>query len=416
MRTSPLARRARRAPLALDDHNNTRSHPLKRGSTVVIVPGEIGNRIQRLRIANGLSQAQLAEATVMPTGAVSMVEHGRQALDDETLARVADVLGCSVDYLTRSRNHPAATRPWLRAYADASKKVVDRYIADTEMAIDAFHTLRLTGIPETLPYFDDDGNDESAIEEFAGEVRHAAGLSDGDVVGNCIRGVERLGVIVLPMHDELGRHMGLSQRVDAVPVIRVSRPHLDDDGAVSPSGDRQRFTVAHELGHLTLHATTPPPATAEQARLVEQQAHRFAGAFLAPGDPLLSDLEGLGGRVTLTTLSELKRIWGVSIKMLVVRLGQLGRIDDQHARSLYKQISARRWNKVEPVLVGHEHALWPTKALTRAGHNTITAAAALGLAPRYMQNWQAWGLEDPDTPDLPAGVVPISKKRRLAAN
>ena len=382
---------------------------------MVITPAETGNRIQRLRIANSLSQAQLAEAAALPTGTVSMVEHGRQGLDDGALSRIAMALGCTLNYLTRSRAQPTSTRPWLRAYADASKKAVDRYIADTELAMDAVHTLRLRSIPETMPYFDEDRNNEDAIEDFADEVRQATGLADGDVVGNCIRRVERLGVVVLPMHDELGRHMGLSQRVDTVPVIRVSKPRLTDDGLVSPSGDRQRFTVAHELGHLTLHATTPPPATAEQARLVEQQAHRFAGAFLAPGDPLLTDLERLGDRVTLTTLAELKKIWGVSIKMLVVRLSQLGRIDDQHSRSLYKQISARRWNKVEPVPVGHEHAIWLTKALNRAGHDSTSAAAAVGLNPRYVQNWQAWDVEGPDVLDLPAGVVPITKKFSHAA-
>lgn len=378
-------------------------------------PAETGHRIQRLRIANALNQAQLADAADIPTGAVSMAEHGRQALEEGALERVADVLGCTTDYVTQPMTQPTSTRPWLRAYADASKKAVDRYVADTETAAEAFDTLRLRPLPEILPYFDDDTNNEDAIEDFAGEVRHVAGLSDGDVVGNCIRRTERLGVLVLPMHDELGRHMGLSQRVDATPIIRVSRPHLADDGSVSPSGDRQRFTVAHELGHLTLHATTPPPATAEQARLIEQQAHRFAGAFLAPADPLLADLDRLGGRVTLSTLAELKKTWGVAIKMLVVRLRQLDRIDDQHARSLYKQISARKWNKTEPVPVGHENAIWLSKALARAGHDSSTAAAALGLDPRYLEDWQAWDLDITGPgPDLPAGVVSISRKSRTS--
>lgn len=393
-----------------------RIEPPTRGITVVNTPAETGHRIQRLRTASGHNQAQLATDAAIPTGAVSMAEHGRQGLDSDALARVADALGCTTDYLTRSRNQPTSTRPWLRAYADASKKAVDRYVADTETAIEAFETLRLKQIPESLPHFDGATNDEDAIEEFAGEIRHAAGLEDGDVVGNCIRRTERLGVLVLPMHDELGRHMGLSLRVDSAPVIRVSRPHLTGDGTVSPSGDRQRFTVAHELGHLTLHATTPPPATAEQARLVEQQAHRFAGAFLAPADPLLADLDRLGGRVTLSALAQLKETWGVAIKMLVVRLRQLSRIDDQHARSLYKQISARKWNKTEPVPVGHEHAVWLAKALTRAGHDSITAAAALGLAPRYLEDWQNWELDSTRSHGLPDGVVPISKKRHAGAH
>lgn len=385
---------------------------LRRGSTVVHTPAETGRRIQRLRVANGLNQAQLADAANIPSGAVSMAEHGRQGLEVDALERIADTLGCTAEYLTRPQPQPTSTRPWLRAYADASKKAVDRYVADTETAIEAFQALGLKLLPETLPYFDDDTNDDHAIEDFAAEVRHAAGLSDGDVVGNCIRRSERLGVLVLPMHDELGRHMGLSQRVDVTPVIRVSRPHYAEDGNVYPSGDRQRFTVAHELGHLTLHATTPPPVTADQARIVEQQAHRFAGAFLAPADPLLVDLDRLGGRVTLSTLAELKKIWGVAIKMLVVRLRQLDRIDDQHSRSLYKQISARKWNKSEPVPVGHEHAIWLNKALTRAGHDSTTAGSTLGLNARYLEDWQAWGLDHSElTADLPAGVLSISRKR-----
>lgn len=101
----------------------------------------------------------------------------------------------------------------------------------------------------------------------------------------------------------------------------------------------------------------------------------------------MADLDQLGGRVTLTTLAELKKTWGVSIKMLVVRFRQLGRIDDQRTRSLYKQISARRWNKTESVPTGHEHAIWLTKPLNRAGLDSTTAAPP-GLAPRYMQTRQ----------------------------
>ena len=117
----------------------------------------------------------------------------------------------------------------------------------------------------------------------------------------------------------------------------------------------------------------------------------------------------------MTTLAELKKIWGVSIKMLVVRLRQLYRIDDQHARSLYKQISARKWNKTEPVPVGHEHAIWLTKALARSGHDSTRAATTLGLAPRYIQEWQTWELTSTVDADLPAGVVPITRKRHAAA-
>lgn len=376
---------------------------------MLTTPSDIGQRVQRLRIANGVSQAELADTTAIPTGAVSMLEHGRHSLDDATLRRVADALNCTVDYLLRPREEPAATRPWLRAYADASKKAIDRYIADTETAIDAFDTLGLRYYPESLPTFDDDPNDDESIEDFAADVRLVAGLDAGDVVGNCIRRAERLGVVVLPMDDELGRHLGLSLRVNSTPVIRVSRPRVHA-ATTSPPGDRQRFTVAHELGHLTLHAATPPPTTAVDARHIEQQAHRFAGAFLTPADPLLADLDRLSGRVTLNTLAQLKGIWGVAIKMLVVRLSQLGRIDDNHARSLYKQISARRWNVVEPVHTGHEQAIWLQKALTRAHSPAADAQRTVGLDRGYFDRWQHWEVQHHNQDELPEGVVPLQRR------
>lgn len=395
------------------------SHARKSSETekgnVVSDPADTGQRIQRLRLVNSWSQAQLAETAAVATGLVSMTEHGRHGLDSDSLRRVAHALGCAPDYLACPRGQPITTKPWLRAYADAPKRTVDRYVADAEMAVEAIDSLRLRRLPELLPNFADDLNDDHAIEEFASEVRVAAGLESDDVVGNCIRRAERLGVVVLPMADELGRHLGLSLRVDGTPVIRASRPRLDEDGLVLPSGDRQRFTVAHELGHLTLHATTPPPATAQQARLVEQQAHRFAGAFLAPAEPLLGDLDRLGGRVTLSTLARLKEIWGVAIKMLVVRVRQMGLIDDQHARSLYKQISARKWNKTEPVPVSHERAVWFEQALDRAHHDAHSAANALGVDARYVRNWLNWDLATSNSEDLPEGVLPLRRPGRQDA-
>lgn len=374
-------------------------------------PAVVGQRVQRLRHANGLSQADLAHQAAIPSGVVSMVEHGRQSLEVDALERVANALDCTTGYLTGPRAEPVSTRPWLRAYADAPKRAVDTYVCDTETAISAFEALGLALYPDSLPVFGDDLNDEDAIEDFAADVRRAAGLDDGDVVGNCIRRTERLGVVVLPMDDELGRHLGLSLRVNTTPVIRVSRPRQSLPGDTSPPGDRQRFTVAHELGHLTLHATTPPPASAVEARLIEQQAHRFAGAFLAPAEPLLADLSKLGSRVTLSTLADLKQTWGVAIKMLVVRLRQLGQIDDNHARSLYKQISARKWNTSEPVHVGHEHAIWLDKALTKAKTSTSNAGSTTGLAPRYLEAWTRWEPQTPETQDLPDGVIALQGRR-----
>lgn len=363
----------------------------------------MGRRVNRLRIVAGLSQLELAERIGVPSGTVSMLEHGRHSIDDLTLRRLARALACSVDYLVRESDEPLATRPWLRAYSDAPQRLIDRTAADGTTAVEAFESIGLARVPDRLPAFDGDLNSGEQIERFASEVRAAAELNEGDVVNNAIRSTERLGAVVLPMDSELGRHLGMSQRINGVGVIRVARPSTSPDGGVP--GDRQRFTVAHELGHLTLHHDAPPPDSPTAAAAIEKQAHRFAGAFLAPADPLLADLDELGGRVTLTTLSKLKESWGVAIKALVVRLSNIGVVDDYQARSLYKQISARRWNKNEPVHVGHERAVWLAKALARQG---VDAAAASGLDRSHFDRWSDWTPFEP-APQKSADVVQLRR-------
>jgi Zn-dependent peptidase ImmA (M78 family)/transcriptional regulator with XRE-family HTH domain len=358
----------------------------------VMSQAAVGERVRRLRVAVGLGQVELAQALGLASGAVSMLENGRMPLEESLVDALAKTFDCSPAYFTHQGGEPLVTRPWLRAYADASKKEVDRTVADTMIAIDAAGLAQLQVIPDTLPLFSGDLNDDDDIEAFADEVRAGAGLSSGDVVGNSIRTAERLGVVVLPMNDELGRHLGLSLRVDGTPIIRVSRPSADPERSIP--GDRQRFTVAHELGHLGLHHNCPPPDSAEDAARIEKQAHRFAAAFLAPGDALLEDLNRLGNRVTLTTLSKIKETWGIAIKALVVRFQHLGVVSDDQARSLYKQISARRWNKHEPVPVGNESAVWFASALekraTRANTTVEVVAASTGLGISHFTRWTDW--------------------------
>ena len=162
---------------------------------------------------------------------------------------------------------------------------------------------------------------------------------------------------------------------------------------------------------MLLHATCPPPESSEQAKIVEKQAHRFAAAFLLPGDAFLEDLDGapVAAVVTLSTLVAFKERWGVAIKAMVVRLQQLGQVDADQARSLYKQISARGWNTGEPVFVGNERAVWLSKALTRrfpGGAECIDAARESGLHASWFDRWTNWEAAD----DGEATVLPFSPR------
>lgn len=373
---------------------------------------DIGDRVRLLRVASGQSQTALSKSLGLTGNTiVSKVETGRMPVHQHLATGLASALGCSLEFLQRPYEPGLTTKPWLRAYADASARVVDQVLADNLLVYEFVAWSKLQWVPDILPLFDGDLNDDDSIESFANHVRAVADVAEGGVVKNAVRAAERLGCSILPLESELGRHLGLSQRVNERPFIRLSRAwntHLTHH----VPGDRQRFTVSHELGHLTLHAEVPPPVTPEEAKRLEKQAHRFAAAFLAPAEPLLDDWESLGGRVTLSVLQKLKATWGVSIKMLVVRFRQLAVIDDDQARSLYRQISARGWNTSEPIEVTNEEPIWLDKAIEKAfpkptSDQTLAAAAEhFGVATNHIARWTGWTTSQP----IPTGVTALASR------
>lgn len=382
----------------------------------------IGERILRLRHIAGIGQSDFAKELDIASGSVSKLENGRMPLSPELLNKVASALRCTPDFLCMPLELAPTTRPRLRAYADAPKRAVDQMVDDCTTAMEAIVGLKLKIMPDAMPLFTGDLTDPAAIEDFAVDVRVAAGLGENDVVGNSIRAAERLGCIVLPTTDEIGRHLGLSVRADSQTAM-IALGRWTVEGTPVP-GDRQRFTVAHEIGHLALHSAIREPMTAEEAALIERQANAFAGAFLAPGDTMLDELGMQGGRVTLRTLARIKERWGISIKALVVRFQNLGVIDADHARSLFKQISARGWNRNEPVPVGTERAIWFSRAVeaaTRGSSDPIGAVAQrIGLDRSHFERWTDWSnwtepkLADVITPSFPSSLGKLGPKNKSA--
>jgi len=377
---------------------------INREDTVFHGRGEVQERIRRLRQMKRWDLVTLGQRAELSATTISQIERGRIAPSEPQIARLATALGYSTEFLTRELNLLPTGRPWLRAYADASEREAIARKAQVGTAVEYIRTLRLSPLPHSLSVFDGDPDDEEAVEEHATLVRDAAAVTHDGAVLNAVRAAERLGCVVLPLETELGRHVGMSVRSDDLPVMCIARDNVP--------GDRQRWTVAHELGHLSLHWNTPAPEDASQSARLERQAHRFAGAFLAPAAPLVDTLSEHGGRVTLRTLLELKAIWGIAIKALVTRLKSLGVIDSDHARSLYKQISARGWNTSEPGHVPVEAAQWLPKSIQRVGgstdlrESTSIAARSIGGNTGDLYRLVDWA----SAPAAP--VVDLSTRRR----
>jgi len=177
-----------------------------------------------------------------------------------------------------------------------------------------------------LPEFDPI---EEEPTEAAGMVRALWRMPLGPV-GSVVAWLEAAGVLVI------GKELGRTSRVDGLSQWVGDRPIVifNTDAPI----DRQRLTLAHELGHLVLHGRS---VVVEE---VEQQATDFAAEFLMPAAEIRPSLR----KVSLGSLLDLKRYWGTSMAALIQRGVMLGTITRQEQTRLYKTLSARGMRKNEP--------------------------------------------------------------------
>lgn len=69
----------------------------------------LGKRLKKLREEKGLTQKQLAEIISMSQQTIGHYEVGRARPDLDTLQRLAEIFGCSIDFLlgnSNNRNYP----------------------------------------------------------------------------------------------------------------------------------------------------------------------------------------------------------------------------------------------------------------------------------------------------------------------
>ncbi|MBA2611324.1 MAG: ImmA/IrrE family metallo-endopeptidase [Bacteroidetes bacterium] len=105
-------------------------------------------------------------------------------------------------------------------------------------------------------------------------------------------------------------------------------------------GDRQRFTLAYQLGHLVMHLHTAP----KYDRDLSHEANVFAAELLMPEKEIKNDLQDL----TLAKLGDLKRKWKVSMQSLMYRASDLELITENQKRYLIQQFNQQKIRRKEP--------------------------------------------------------------------
>ena len=279
-------------------------------------------RIYQARVSRGLSMPELAELIEVSKQAVSQYETGKSKPSEGTLNRIADVLRYSPDFFRKPllANTSASSGIFFRSKKTAKAK--DLKAAEVKLEIlqeiNSYLSQYIDFPKVKFPKADYDyheiipiGNDE--IEAYAQTLRKFWNLGNGPI-DNLINVVQKNGIVISSSHFNLGKLDGLSEWSNNTPTIFMSR---DKD-----TNCRIRFGIAHELGHLLMHAGNIPPEDILNKTIhskLEDEANRFAGAFLLPA-------ESFGGDVFSSSIDhfiQLKAKWKVSIAAMIYRCQSL---------------------------------------------------------------------------------------------
>lgn len=182
-------------------------------------------------------------------------------------------------------------------------------------------------------------------ESSARALRQEWGLGEKPV-SNMIQLLESKGVRVFSLAEN-------TARVNAYSIWRRDTPYVFLN--TFKSAECSRFDAAHELGHLLLHqdgSVTGRPA--------EDQANRFASAFLMPKADVISVLPRVQH---LQQLISAKSRWRVSLAALNYRVHKLGIVSDWKNRDFCIEIATKGYNRNEPNGIQREKSVVWEKVL-----------------------------------------------------
>jgi len=293
--------------------------------------------ISLARESRGLTQTELASLINIPQGNLSRMERGDIPLKDVNLENVCRVLKYPDSFFYQT-NQICVPDTYYRKAVSVDQK--------TKLKAEAIMNIYKFNVEELLKDLDIPTNNipilrdqyESA-EKIAMYVRSYWNIPKGPIE-NLSKVVEDNGIIVIQMDFETDKIDGRTILTNTGhPIIFIN---------INAPGDRQRATLAHELGHLILHLGNMPLFGRDE----ETEAYIFGMEFLMPYSECKYDLNN---SVTLEKLADLKRVWKVSMQSILYRLQDKKLATYNRCRYLWSQISARGWKKSEPIDIPREN-------------------------------------------------------------
>jgi len=292
----------------------------------------MGERLKMARARAGLSLRNLAELVEVSPMAISKYERGVAVPGSAVLIKLAKVLGVKPEFFFRP-SKVMLSEPLFRKKKSLSAKSKRMILGEVQDWVERYMEVEniLFGEP---PAFQMPGfffNAISSLEDVEGvaeDLRREWGLG-GDPIENLSEVLEDRGLKVGLVDGRVGFDALTLWFDNKWPVIALNR---------DLPGDRRRFNLAHELGHML---------RVENTVSIEKAAHRFAGAFLVPAEAARRELGLKRSKLNHLELHLLKHKYGMSMQAWIYRAKDLGIINEYVYANLFRTFHKRGWHQKE---------------------------------------------------------------------
>lgn len=301
----------------------------------------VSKRLRSLRQQLGLTQEALGRAVGVARQTIASWEKGETSPTLAQLSLLAKTLSVSVeDLLDGSRtgevavlfraDDPTALAPELRA---AVSRKVSNY-AEVEQLVGE--------VPAVPPAYPMEVYEPTRVEEVAQEVRAWLQVDEGPIP-DIAEWLETFGVKIIlhKLPNSISGFAAFTEQWGACIVVNREHP-----------GERQIFTLLHELGHLIFHRKEfhdPYKPVQGENDPREKTVNHFAAAVLLPASLLRRELAAWQDRwLPEPLLLNIKQRYRVSLRTILRRAGELGLISQDQAGRQIGVLNRKYGPKSEP--------------------------------------------------------------------
>ncbi len=284
----------------------------------------IGENLKKIRLLKNLSLKEAGKLLGMSATAISKYEKGLIVPNSAKIIEFANAYQVKTLELLKVYSKPEMKFSAFRKKSrlQGQKLLLLQNIIQDEVA-KYLEVLDLNNIHSSFSFKKYDCESLEEVEEAANQFRKYMQISLKQPLSDLINMLENLGIVIIFVHNSKGIFNdfdGLSEIVNGVPIIVLLEGMKD--------GARQRFTIAHELGHLLLQFKNKDLDE-------EKMCHRFASALLMPKEAVIREFGITRSNINFGELEAFKQEYKVSYAEINYRLKDLNIINDY----LYKKLS-----------------------------------------------------------------------------